>query len=196
MTDDDPVAASVAAYSSHAADYARRYEHHLLDRPERFATSLQAGARILDAGCGPGRDLRIFTEHGHRPIGVDLNPDFVEMASRVAPVHRLDLRSLVDHFPPAQFDGVWAQASLVHLGFADAQDVLRQFRVLAVPGAPLFACVAATGAPGWRDESDGRRWYAVWAPEEFAAAVERAGFEVEEIVDGPYVEVWARAGGH
>ena len=35
---------------------------------------------ILDLGCGPGRDLRIFADRGHRPIGLELNLEFVGMA--------------------------------------------------------------------------------------------------------------------
>jgi hypothetical protein len=49
---DDPVLASVAAYTAHADEYAERYRDHLLDRPQRFADSLAPGARVLDAGCG------------------------------------------------------------------------------------------------------------------------------------------------
>jgi SAM-dependent methyltransferase len=40
--------------------------------------------RILDIGCGPGRDLKTFRDLGHEAIGVDGVPAFVEMRVRTA----------------------------------------------------------------------------------------------------------------
>ncbi|MGV8287184.1 class I SAM-dependent methyltransferase, partial [Pseudomonas aeruginosa] len=36
--------------------------------------------RILDFGCGPGRDLSTFRRLGHQPVGLEGTPRFVEMA--------------------------------------------------------------------------------------------------------------------
>jgi SAM-dependent methyltransferase len=36
--------------------------------------------RLLDLGCGPGRDLKAFTAMGHEAIGVDGSARFVAMA--------------------------------------------------------------------------------------------------------------------
>src|ERR1700688_1317433 len=36
--------------------------------------------RILDFGCGPGRDLRTFAAHGHVAIGLEGAAEFVTMA--------------------------------------------------------------------------------------------------------------------
>src|SRR5690606_35600322 len=39
---------------------------------------------ILDFGCGPGRDLKIFAELGHRAIGLDGSARFVERIGRAS----------------------------------------------------------------------------------------------------------------
>ncbi|MEU7153005.1 class I SAM-dependent methyltransferase [Streptomyces sp. NPDC045456] len=163
----------------------------MADRVERFAGSLPTPSLILDAGCGPGRDLARFRAYGHVVRGVDLNEEFVTMANAHAPTSLCDLRDIGRRFPRGTFDGVWASASLVHLDAADAVNVLGQFGVLLRPGGKLYVCLKATGCTGWLDEPDGRRWYTVWDPDEFAAAVADAGFEVERVDRGPYVEVWA-----
>jgi SAM-dependent methyltransferase len=54
----DPIAASVVAYSEHAADSERAPAMKMFDTVERFAATLPS--LILDAGCGPGRDLARF----------------------------------------------------------------------------------------------------------------------------------------
>jgi SAM-dependent methyltransferase len=189
---EDPVSVSVAAYSSDPIGYEQRYVDHLLDRPERFSSVLPPDSRILDLGCGPGRDLRLFAMAGHRPIGLELNPSFVDMARRHGDVIEGDIREVAQLFPRSFFDGVWAQASLVHLSVTETERVLRDLRSLLVPGGHFYACVAATGTSGWRDEPDGRRWYTVWPERRFAEAVADVGFEVIDITDGTYVEVHAR----
>jgi SAM-dependent methyltransferase len=187
----DPVVASVAAYTDHVDDYAVTHGPKMADPVQRFASSLPVPARILDAGCGPGRDLARFTAYGHRPHGVDLNAAFVARANASAPTTQGDLRDIGSLFPAGTFDGIWACASLVHLSETETEDVLRQFARLLRPAGRLYACVKAAGDTGWLDEPDGRRWYTVWDPAAFVAAVTGAGFVVDRVDRGPFTEVWA-----
>lgn len=188
---EDPVLASVAAYSTNPDEYERRYENHLLDRPARFVSLLPKAARILDLGCGPGRDLRLFTEAGHDPIGVELNPSFAHMARRHGNVLAIDIRTIDEIFPPLSFEGIWAQASLVHLSTTDIAKLLQDIASLLVPKGRFYACVPAIGETGWHHEPDGRRWYTIWPDDAFRTAVENAGFHVDDVTNGTYVEVWA-----
>lgn len=187
----DKLLASVAAYSSNPEEYERTYAEHLLDRPARFAGQLTTPARILDLGCGPGRDLRIFTQLGHDPVGIDLNPDFVRMARCHGRVEEADFRRVQEYFDAGSFDAIWAQASLVHLAHDDTKRLLRDLFTLLVPGGHIYACVPAAGETGWRLEGDGRRWYAVWPGGSFATAMKESGFQVDDITEGEYIELWA-----
>ncbi|MGI5258810.1 class I SAM-dependent methyltransferase [Streptomyces angustmyceticus] len=187
----DPVVESVAAYSEHPNAYAETHAEKMSDRVEQFAASLATPSLILDAGCGPGRDLARFRAHGHVARGVDLNPSFVAMANAHAPTSQCDLRDVGIHFPAGMFDGIWASASLVHLSQTETADVLRQFASLLRSGGKFYACLKATGRTGWLEEPDGRRWYTVWDPETFGEVIAQAGFDVDQITPGPYVEVWA-----
>lgn len=182
---------SVAAYSAESVAYERKYANHLLDRPTRFAALLFPGSQILDLGCGPGRDIRIFSEAGHNPIGIDMNPVFIEMARRHGEVIDGDIREISSIFSPHSFDGVWAQASLVHLQWPAVELLLRDLRDLLKPNGYIYACVPATGETGWVDESDGRRWYTTWPDDSFEGAMKSAGFQIIDVTRGPYVEVWA-----
>lgn len=188
---DDPVLMSVAAYSANPVAYEHHYAEHLLDRPARFASLLSPDARILDLGCGPGRDLRLFANAGHTAIGVDLNLSFVTMARRHGQVIEGDIRCVSDMFPPNSFDGVWAQASLVHLSVTETEKILWDVALLLKEHGSFYACVPAVGETGWRDEVDGQRWYTVWPNDEFETAVSTAGFEIHDVNRGPYIEVWA-----
>jgi SAM-dependent methyltransferase len=188
---DDPVLRSVAAYSAHAGEYEATHAPKMSGAVARFAKSLPTPSLILDAGCGPGRDLARFVAHGHHARGVDLNPTFVARANAHAPTARGDLREVADRFAAGTFDGIWASASLVHLAAPETLEVLRQFAVLLRPGGKLFACVKCAGETGWLDEPDGRRWYTVWDADAFARSIAGAGFAVDQVDQDVFVEVWA-----
>jgi predicted SAM-dependent methyltransferase len=120
-----------------------------------------------------------------------LNPAFAEMAARHGDVITGDIRDVDSIFPPHTFDGVWAQASLVHLSVVETKTVLRSLHSILTSGGHLYACVPSTGETGWREETDGRRWYTTWPEDSFVTAVRTSGFQVADATYGTYVEVWA-----
>jgi SAM-dependent methyltransferase len=48
------------------------------------ALALSPGARVLDAGCGPGRHSLALARRGFDVVGIDLSPDFVRLARESA----------------------------------------------------------------------------------------------------------------
>ena len=95
--------------------------------------------RILDFGCGPGRDLATFAALGHTPIGLEGSPIFAAMARAHSGCDvweqdflRLDLR-------PAYFDGVFANASLFHVPTQELARVLGELRATLKPRGVLFS---------------------------------------------------------
>ena len=71
--------------------------------------------RILDLGCGPGRDLRTFSALGHQAVGLDGCAEFVEMARTDSGCEVWQQNFLALDLPEAQFDGIFANASLFHV---------------------------------------------------------------------------------
>ena len=71
--------------------------------------------RILDLGCGPGRDLKTLRTRGHVAIGLDGTEAFVEMARADSgcEVWHQDLLQL--ELPAQSFDGIFANAVLFHV---------------------------------------------------------------------------------
>jgi SAM-dependent methyltransferase len=95
--------------------------------------------RILDFGCGPGRDLRTFSRLGHSAVGLEGAAEFVTMArsATACEVWQQDFLKLA--LPAAHFDGVFANASLFHVPSRELPRVLAQLRATLKPGGVLFS---------------------------------------------------------
>lgn len=95
--------------------------------------------KILDFGCGPGRDLRKFTELGHSATGLDGTDEFVKMARDYSGCDVLHQDFLALDLPAEHFDGVFANASLFHVPTAALSTVLAQLYVALRPQGVLFS---------------------------------------------------------
>ena len=130
--------------------------------------------RILDFGCGPGRDLMAMVELGHHPVGLDGALAFVEMARRIAGVEVYHQNFLELDLPEAHFDGVFANASLFHVPKSELVRVLSELRRCLRPGGVLFASnPRGDNREGWNGSRFGA-YHDEAAWQDFTA---RAGFE-------------------
>ena len=130
--------------------------------------------RILDLGCGPGRDLRTFKALGHEPVGVDGSARFVEMAREWSgcTVWQQDFVAL--SLPPASFDGIFANASLFHVPSAALPAVLAQLHAALKPRGVLFSSnPRGHNEEGW----NGPRYGCYYDFESWSAVVTAAGFD-------------------
>ncbi len=130
--------------------------------------------RILDFGCGPGRDLLALRELGHRPVGLDGALAFVRMARELAGVEVWHQDFLALDLPEAEFDGVFANASLFHVPLQELLRVLGEIHECMRPGGVLFASnPRGRNQEGW----DGSRYGTYHDYEHWRDFTVAAGFE-------------------
>jgi len=96
-------------------------------------------ARILDFGCGPGRDLAAFKALGHEPVGLDGAPNFCKMARQYTGCEVLQQDFLALDLPAEHFHGVFANATLFHVPTSELGRVLSELRNALMPGGVLMA---------------------------------------------------------
>ena len=115
----------------------------------------QAPQRILDFGCGPGRDLKTFTRLGHSPVGVDGSAEFVAMARADSGCEVWHQNFLALDLPSAHFDGVFANATLFHVPLSELPRVLKALHATLKPRGVLFSSnPRGDNREGW----NGRRY--------------------------------------
>jgi SAM-dependent methyltransferase len=134
--------------------------------------------RILDLGCGPGRDLVAFQALGHEVVGLDGTPAFVTMAQAAAncPVWEQNFLNL--DLPADYFDGIFANASLIHVPTAKMFGVLKNLHGALTDRGALVMSMMRGDYEGFLERPDGARYVAGWEYETLALQVEAAGFEI------------------
>jgi 2-polyprenyl-3-methyl-5-hydroxy-6-metoxy-1,4-benzoquinol methylase len=105
---------------------------------------LRAGMHVLDAGCGPGRHALALARRGITVTGVDLSPDFIELARAAADDELLPIRFDVMDVRALTFDHAFdAVLCLCQGGFgllgggADEEAVMDRFAAALKPGGRL-----------------------------------------------------------
>ncbi len=127
-----------------------RFLHALLDR---FAP----GQRLLDVGCGLGREMAYLQAQGYEPIGIDSSAAMVEWASQRNPGLRFIHASQQDFALDCEFDAIICVGStlLYNLTNTALLATLRRFRQHMVNGGVLV--LDMRNAAFFLTE-DGQRW--------------------------------------
>jgi len=111
---------------------------------------------LLDFGCGPGRDLKTFTDMGHRATGVEGAARLAAMARSHSGCEVLEQNFLALDLPDARFDGVFANAVLFHVPSQALPRVLGQLHATLKHGGVLFSSnPRGDGQEGWNGERYG-----------------------------------------
>lgn len=138
------------------------------------ALEVEPPARILDLGCGPGRDLVALRARGHEPVGLEGCAPFVDMARDAAGCEVLHQDMLALDLPAGSFDGVFANAVLFHVPRRALPDVLARLHAALRPRGVLMS-----SNPHGDDEEGwvGDRYACFLGPTTWCRIVEEAGFE-------------------
>ena len=116
---------TVNYYRENAAQIAKRYDEIVSSLSQHFENTFSPHSKLLDIGCGSGRDLSILHTLGHDCYGIDPTPEFVTLAQQAHPelIGRIAKGCLPELSPPflGEFDGVLCSAVLMHIAVEDLE---------------------------------------------------------------------------
>ncbi|PST22030.1 class I SAM-dependent methyltransferase [Mesorhizobium plurifarium] len=136
-------------YRENAVSYAQRPRNAPAARLDEFLSRLPRGACVLELGCGSGQDSAYMLERGFDVRPTDGSPELAAEASRLLG-RRVDVLRFEELCSLDAFDGIWAEACLLHVPRARFADVLgRIFRALKCGG--VLAASLKSGEAEGRD---------------------------------------------
>lgn len=114
---------TIRFYDEHADDYVRATVGvDMQSLYEPFLSRIPKGGRILDAGCGSGRDSRAFLDRGYNVVSIDASQKMVDATTQLTG-QKAHLMAFQEISFSDDFDGIWACASLLHVPSIELTDV-------------------------------------------------------------------------
>jgi trans-aconitate methyltransferase len=120
----------------------------------KFVSFLPKSANVLDVGCGPGDKSKFLSQKGLRIIGIDFSENLIDISRKNAPDAHfivMDMKDVgqITHL----FDGIFAQASLLHIPKNEIQEVLGTLISKLTPGGYLYVAVKGMRDNGVEEET-------------------------------------------
>ncbi len=108
------------------------------DCRDRFLKYIPDGGRLLDAGCGSGRDTDAFMRAGYLVDAFDASKEICRIVSENLGIP-VACKRFEDLEGEDEYDGIWACASLLHVNAADLADVILRLKRSLKPEGILYA---------------------------------------------------------
>jgi SAM-dependent methyltransferase len=131
----------IGLYDRHAAEFDRQRGRSLFERSwlDRFLSTIPAGGKILDLGCGMAEPIaRYIIERGFHVTGVDSSPNMIELCIARFPEQAWIIADMRQISVDRRFDGILAWDSFFHLTPDDQRLMFPVFAAQAWPGAALM----------------------------------------------------------
>lgn len=166
-------------YSKNAGDLVTRYDSVSSVVADYFTLSFAPGSKVLDVGCGSGRDLADLLSKGYDAYGVEPCSEMTELITSI-PRERICTAALPKlEIPWNAFDGLLCSAVLMHVPQEELFDAAYALKRLLRENGRLLISIS-TPRPGLgtdnRDASG--RLFIPYLPEYLQLLFERIGFQL------------------
>ena len=140
---------------------------------DMFVSYLSDKARILDAGCGSGRDSKAFLDAGYDVVSFDASLEMCKRATKHIGREVLNMR-FEDMTFANEFDGIWASASLLHVPMDELTGVMRKMHNALKPSGVMYASFKY----GDGTKQRGERMFSDFNEKSVVPLFEGAGFRI------------------
>jgi SAM-dependent methyltransferase len=130
---------TVAYYNARASEFCVSTQGlDMAHMYSEFLPHIPKGGKILDAGCGSGRDAIEFKRRGYAVTAFDASSELAMLAGQ-ALGEPVQVMTFLDLDACDEYDGIWACASLLHVPRHEIDAVISRLTSALKLGAPLYA---------------------------------------------------------
>ena len=137
-TSGEPIAQTIAYYDENAREFASSTASvEFSAMQQKFESLFFPGAKILDFGCGSGRDAKHFLDAGFDVTATDGSLELCKLAEQLIgiPVRNELFQDLSEI---EVYDGIWACSSILHLPKPALADVLAKMTAALKPNGVIY----------------------------------------------------------
>ena len=143
---------TIEYYNSNSAEYfSNTVNVNMEENYKYFISYLKPGSKVLDFGCGSGRDIKYFNNMGYETYGVDGSEKLCELAVGYTGSHNIRCADFLTYNEKNKYDGIWACASLLHLDNKELKTVIRRLIDACVHQGVIYASFKYGDYSGIRD---------------------------------------------
>ena len=184
---------SINYYNKNSAEFIEgTFNADMSKLRETFLQYIPEKGRVLDLGCGSGRDAKAFMELGYETYAMDGSEEMVKYCKQFLG-DRVKLATFQEYETDMMFDGIWASASLLHVDEDEIEGIIRKYFNLLVDNGAFYMSFK------YRDENfvKGERYFNCFTEDKVkelcekipgASVVER--FATGDVRDGRDGEMW------
>ena len=125
-------------YNSKAKDFvADTVAVAFTEMQDTFLEYIPKGGRILDFGCGSGRDTKYFISKGYDVDATDGSEELCKIASEYTGIKIKQM--LFEELDEVElYDGVWACASILHVEKKQLPEILKKIATATKKGGVVY----------------------------------------------------------
>ena len=170
-------------YNENAKEYFEKtYNADMTIQYELFLKYLDKKGKILDLGCGSGRDTLYFKKLGYEVEAIDGSKELCELATHYTGINvkcmKFNELNVVDIY-----DGIWACSSLVHISKKELIEVLKKIKIALKKEGILYVALKS----GEGEETLNGRYFSYIEKEEFEKIINKLDFKLIDFLSAKSV---------
>lgn len=181
---DEHIKTTIDTYDKIAKEWTKIWggSEHILVIEEYLSMFMENlnGNKILDIGCGAGRDAEYFASKDYDVTSIDLSDEMLKIAKeRTDKVKflKMDMRKL--EFPDSSFNGIHCWCAFQHIKRKEAEPTLNEFnRVLKLGGIFLLVVHEGKSEKYSNHTYSLPRYFCYYTKEDLEDLFKKTGFEV------------------
>lgn len=168
---------TISYYDKNAAEFCKNtIDADMSFCRDKFLKYLSAGASILDAGCGSGRDSIAFKQLGYQITAMDASPKICQEAEKVLG-QKVLCKTFEEIDDVQMYESIWACASLLHVPKRKMKDVFCRLKRALKDGGVLYVSFKY----GEEEKVVNGRLFSYYNERSLRELMEKNGFEVLEL---------------